>query len=248
MFPLRDGIPSRRFPAVTLGLIVANVGVFLYQLTLPAEGLANLFYLFGIVPARLSDPAWAVSVGYTSAGWSAFLSSMFLHGGFVHLAFNMWTLWIFGDNVEDRLGRGRFLLFYLACGLAAGSVQWVTDPTSVVPTIGASGAIAGVLGAYLWLYPHARILTLIPILLYPLFLQIPAVLYLGIWFLLQLTSGIQAFGQDSAGQAGGVAWWAHVGGFVAGILLLRTLRPPEPEQLPGAARHYTYPLASPRPR
>ncbi len=243
MFPLRDGIPSRRFPAVTLSLITVNVLVFLYQWTLPDDGLKNLFYLFGIVPARLSDPVWAVSVGYTSGGWLSFLSSMFLHGGFLHLAFNMWTLWIFGDNVEDRLGRGRFLLFYLACGLAAGGLQWLTDPASTVPTIGASGAIAGVLGAYLWLYPHARILTLIPILIYPLFVHIPALVYLGIWFLLQLTSGIQAFGQDAAGQAGGVAWWAHVGGFVAGLLLLKLLAAPEPEQLPGPARHFSYPIA-----
>ncbi len=199
MFPLRDGIPSRRLPIVTLGLIAANVAVFLYQLTLAEDGLKTLFYLFGVVPARLSDPAWAADVGYASPGWFSFLSSTFLHGGFLHLAFNMWTLWIFGDNVEDRLGRVRFAVFYLASGVAAGAVQWGTDPASTVPTIGASGAIAGVLGAYLLLYPHARILTLIPIVFYPLFVHIPAMVYLGIWFLLQLGSGIQAFGQARGG-------------------------------------------------
>jgi membrane associated rhomboid family serine protease len=241
MFPLRDGIPSRRFPAVTVGLIALNVLVFLYQWTLPDDGLRTLFHLFGMVPARLSDPAWASSVGYPGGGWFSFLTSIFLHGGFLHLAFNMWTLWIFGDNVEDRLGRGRFAAFYLASGLVAGGVQWATDPASTVPTIGASGAIAGVLGAYLLLYPHARILTLIPIVFYPLFVHIPALVYLGIWFLLQLTSGISAFGQKAA-EAGGIAWWAHVGGFLAGIVLLKTLLPPEPEQLPGPARHFIYPM------
>ena len=241
MFPLRDGIPSRRLPIVTLGLIAANVAVFLYQLTLAEDGLKTLFYLFGVVPARLSDPAWAADVGYASPGWFSFLSSTFLHGGFLHLAFNMWTLWIFGDNVEDRLGRVRFAVFYLASGVAAGAVQWGTDPASTVPTIGASGAIAGVLGAYLLLYPHARILTLIPIVFYPLFVHIPAMAYLGIWFLLQLGSGIQAFGQ-AAGEAGGIAWWAHVGGFLAGLVLLKVLLPPEAEQLPGPARHFLYPV------
>lgn len=240
MFPLRDGIPSRRFPVVTLALIAVNALVFLYQLTLPEEGLTNLFYLFGMVPARLGDPAWAASVGYSGGGWFSFLSSMFLHGGLLHLAFNMWTLWIFGDNVEDRLGRGRFLGFYLACGLAAGAMQWLTDPASTVPTIGASGAIAGVLGAYLLLYPHSRILTLIPILFYPLFVHIPALVYLAVWFLLQLASGILAFGQEAAGAAGGIAWWAHVGGFVAGMILVKLLTPPEPEQLPGPRRHFIY--------
>lgn len=240
MFPLRDGIPSRRFPVVTLAVIAANVLVFAYQFFLPEEGKTTLFYLFGVVPARLSDPAWAASVGFPGGGWLAFLSSLFLHGGFLHLAFNMWTLWIFGDNVEDRLGRGRFVAFYLASGIAAGGVQWLTDPASTVPTIGASGAIAGVLGAYLLLFPHARILTLIPIVFYPLFVHIPALVYLGLWFLLQLASGIQAFGQEP-GAAGGIAWWAHVGGFVAGIVLLKLLLPPEPEQLPGPARHFIYP-------
>lgn len=241
MFPLRDGIPSRRFPAVTLALIAVNGLIFLYQWTLPDDGLQNLFYLFGLVPARLSDPAWAAGVGYPGGGWFSFLSSMFLHGGFLHLAFNMWTLWIFGDNVEDRLGRPRYLLFYLASGCAAGGLQWAVDPASTVPTIGASGAIAGVLGAYLLLYPHSRILTLIPILFYPLFLHIPALLYLAVWFLLQLGSGLLAFGQDSTGAAGGIAWWAHVGGFLAGLLLVKVVAPPEPEQLPGPARHFIYP-------
>lgn len=248
MFPLRDGIPSRRFPIVTVGVMVACSVVFLYQLSLGDERLGSFFYLFGMVPARLSDPAWAAEVGFPGRGAYSLLTSLFLHGGFLHLAFNMWSLWIFGDNVEDRLGRGRYLFFYLASGLAASGVQWAVDPASTVPTIGASGAIAGVLGAYLVLYPHARILTLIPIFFYPLFVYIPAVAYLVVWFLLQLVSGVQAFGQIAAGNAGGVAWWAHVGGFLAGLLLVRLLLPPEPEQLPGAARHFIYPVRPERGR
>jgi len=239
MFPIRDGIPSRRLPVVTIGIVLVNVLVFFYQLTLPQASLQELFYLFGIVPARLTDPAWAARVGFPGGGYLSFLSSMFLHGGFLHLAFNMWTLWIFGDNVEDRLGRGRFLCFYLISGLVAGGLQWATSPASTVPTIGASGAIAGVLGAYLLLFPHARILTLIPILIYPLFVQIPALVYLAIWFALQLASGISAFGQGS--DSGGIAWWAHVGGFLAGMLLAKLAARPEPQQLPGPARHWIYP-------
>ncbi|MEO8277795.1 MAG: rhomboid family intramembrane serine protease [Thermoanaerobaculia bacterium] len=242
MFPIRDGIPSRRVPIVTIAIIAANTLVYLYQLTLPQEGLASLFYLFGVVPARLSDPAWAGSVGIPATafgGYTTFLSSLFLHGGFLHLAFNMWTLWIFGDNVEDRLGRFRYVVFYLGCGVAAGIAQALVDPRSTAPTIGASGAIAGVLGAYLLLYPHARVLTLIPIVIYPLFVQLPALVFLGLWFLLQLWSGVSAFGQGPG--AGGVAWWAHVGGFLTGMLLLKAMISPEPEQLPGPVRHFVYP-------
>ena len=160
----------------------------------------------------------------------------------------MWTLWIFGDNVEDRLGRGRFVAFYLASGIVAGGVQWATDPASTVPTIGASGAIAGVLGAYLLLYPHARILTLIPIFFYPLFVHIPALVYLGIWFLLQLTSGIQAFGQVAAGRPGGSPGGRMSAVSSPDMLLLKILLPPEPEQLPGPARHFIYPVPPTRGR
>ncbi|MGE0641381.1 MAG: rhomboid family intramembrane serine protease [Thermoanaerobaculia bacterium] len=239
MFPIRDEIPSRRRPVVTWSLIALNVALFLYQLTLPESALASLFYRFGLVPARISDPAWALAAGLPPGGYLGFLSGMFLHGGFLHLLFNMWTLWIFGDNVEDRMGRGRYLFFYLTCGVAASVVQWLTNPASTIPTIGASGAIAGVMGGYFLLFPHSRVLTLVPIFFYPLFLRIPAIVYLGLWFVLQLLSGTTSLGRGP--DTGGVAFWAHVGGFAAGFLLVRPLSRREPEQLPGFARHFVMP-------
>ena len=243
MFPIRDEIPSRRAPVVTWTIVAVNVAVFLWQLTLPEEGVRRLFYLFGIVPARFTDPAWAAQIGFPGAGVLPFFTSMFLHGGFFHLASNMWSLWIFGDNVEDRMGRLRFLVFYLFCGLAAGWLHWMTNAGSTVPTVGASGAIAGVLGAYIRWYPGAKVLTLIPIFIYPLFVDLPAVVFLGLWFVSQLASGVISFGGDAAG---GVAWWAHVGGFLTGMVLCGLLARRAPEQLPGAARHYVLPAALPR--
>lgn len=204
---------------MTWTLIGLNAVVFLYQLALPEAGLQRLFYLFGVVPARLTDPAWAASVGLPPGGYLPFVTSMFLHGGFLHIVANMWTLWIFGDNVEDRMGPARFLLFYLVTGILAGLVHWLTNPGSVVPTVGASGAISGVLGAYFILYPHSRVITLIPIFFWPIFVELPAVVYLGFWFLLQLFSGTSALAAPA--NAGGVAWWAHIGGFVGGLLLFR---------------------------
>jgi membrane associated rhomboid family serine protease len=235
MFPIRDEIPSRRAPVVTWALIAANVVVFAYQFLLPEASLQQFVYRFGLVPARITDPDWAFQVGFPSRGYGSFLSSMFLHGGLMHLVSNLWTLWIFGDNVEDRLGRARFLGFYVVCGLAAGWVHWLTNTTSTIPTIGASGAIAGVMGGYLLLYPHARVLTLIPVFFYPLFVHVPALVYLGVWIVTQLFSGTMSLGQG--GEAGGIAWWAHIGGFGAGLLLVRLLARREPTQLPGRAHH-----------
>jgi membrane associated rhomboid family serine protease len=246
VFPLRDEIPSRRAPVVTWALLAANVAIFAWQLTLPERSVERLFYLFGIVPARFTDPEWAARLGFPGAGLLPFATSMFLHGGFLHLLSNTWTLWIFGDNVEDRMGRFRFLVFYLACGLAAGCTHWFTNPTSTVPTVGASGAIAGVLAAYLRWYPGAKVLTLVPIFFYPMFVDLPAILYLGIWFLTQLWSGALALAAPQA--VGGIAWWAHIGGFVAGLLLCGLLARRPPEQLPGPARHYVLPRTSPRRR
>lgn len=239
MFPIRDEIPSRRRPVVTWAILAINILLFFYQLTLGEAGLAALFYRFGLVPARISDPGWAISVGLPPGGYFGFLSGMFLHGGVLHLLFNMWTLWIFGDNVEDRMGRVRFTAYYLICGVVASAVQWLTNPASTIPTIGASGAIAGVMGGYFLLFPHSRVLTLVPIFFYPLFVRIPAIVYLGLWFVLQLLSGTTSLGQGP--DTGGVAFWAHVGGFVAGLLLVRLFVPREPEQLPGFARHFVMP-------
>jgi membrane associated rhomboid family serine protease len=217
VFPIRDEVPSQRAPVITWAIVLLNVAVFLWQIALPEESVRRLFYLFGIVPARLSSPEWATSVGFPTRGTISFLTSMFLHGGLFHVASNLWTLWIFGDNVEDRMGRARFVVFYLLCGVAAGLVHWWSDPTSTVPTVGASGAIAGVLGAYLRWYPSAKVLTLVPVFFYPLFVDLPAVLYLGIWFVSQLFSGVASLGLPE--NVGGVAFFAHVGGFVAGVVL-----------------------------
>lgn len=211
--PLRDNVPSRHIPWLNYLLLGVNVAVFLYQASLGRKGLARLFFSYGLVPARFSVPGWAARAGLPSLGYLPFLTAIFLHGGLGHLVSNMWSLWLFGDNVEDRLGPGRFLLLYLGAGVAANILQYHTNLASQVPTIGASGAIAGIMGAYFLLYPRARIITLVPVFFYPLFLEIPAFFYLLLWFLTQVFyAGLQPAG------GGGVAWWAHVGGFLAGLL------------------------------
>ena len=216
MFPIRDTVPSRHLPIVTWSLIAVNLVVFLYQLALPDQAQQQLILVYGIVPARFTHPAWASSVGFPPESLWPFVTSQFLHGGFFHILANMWTLWIFGDNVEDRMGPLRFLGFYLLCGVAAGVLLWMSSPDSQVPTIGASGAIAGVLGAYLRFYPRARILTLVPILIIPFFFELPAFFYLGFWFLSQLLNGTFSVG---GAAASGVAWGAHVGGFLTGLAI-----------------------------
>jgi len=217
MFPIRDTIPGRNPPIATWLLILVNGLVFLLELGMPERTLQQFFYLFGIVPARFSHPEWAAAIGLPIDTYWPFLTSMFLHGGWMHIIGNMWTLWIFGDNVEDRMGPMRFTLFYLLCGLAAGLVHWFTSPGSTVPTVGASGAIAGVMGAYFLLFPTSRVVVLVPVLFLPLFFEIPAVTYLGFWALAQIFSGTLSLAGPS--EVGGVAWWAHVGGFTAGIVL-----------------------------
>jgi membrane associated rhomboid family serine protease len=198
--------------------------VFLFELSLGPERLQALFYLFGIVPARYSRPEWAQFVGLPLGDFWPFLTNMFLHGGWMHLVGNMWTLWIFGDNVEDRMGVIRYLLFYLLCGAAAGLTHFLTAPGSSVPTVGASGAIAGVMGAYFLMFPRARILMMVPLFLYPAFFVMPAFFFLGYWFLIQVFTGtLSLAGPESAG---GVAWWAHAGGFLCGVLLHRAFARP----------------------
>jgi membrane associated rhomboid family serine protease len=225
LIPLRDTIPSRSVPLVNTALIAACIGGFVIQV-LAGDGGEALVRAFGFVPARLFHPG-ELGPGSLSLGAFGLFSSMFLHGGFLHLAGNMLFLWIFGDNVEDALGHGRYLLFYLASGVLAALLQGVFSPTSLVPMVGASGAIAGVLGAYFVLYPHARVVTLVPLFfLFPL-VEVPAFVFLLLWFLLQFWQGSAALvTSGKAGAAsGGVAWWAHVGGFAAGIALVALLKP-----------------------
>ena len=204
---------------MTWALIVVNVLVLLHEMGLSPEALESLLYTRGMVPARLTDAAWAMSVGLSPGGWSTFVTSMFLHGGFLHLLSNVWILWIFGDNVEDAMGPWRFLAFYLTCGLAAGGVHLLTNLASTIPVVGASGDIAGVLGAYMLLFPGSRVVTLIPIFIWPLFVELRAVVYLGFWFVAQIASGATELAGLGGGQ--GIAWWAHVGGFLAGLALCR---------------------------
>jgi len=211
VIPLRDDIQHRHAPLMTVLLIAVNALVFVWEARLPEPELERLVFTCGMIPARYPLPAGELDY------WP-FLTSMFLHGGWLHVISNLWILWIFGGNVEDRMGAARFLVFYVLCGLLAGLLHWATNMDSRIPTIGASGAIAGVMGAYFVLYPHARVVTLIPILFWPLFVNIPAVVFLGFWFVMQFFSGTLAVGAGE--EAGGVAWWAHVGGFIAGIVLL----------------------------
>lgn len=223
MIPLRDTIPSRSVPLVNGALIAACAGVFVLQL-LAGDGGKSLVTDFGFVPARLFHPS-AVGPGSLSLGLTGLFASMFLHGGFVHLAGNMLFLWVFGDNVEDALGHLRYLVFYLGCGALAALLQGLLAPTSLVPMVGASGAIAGVLGAYFVLYPRARVVTIVPLFfLFPL-VEVPAFLFLLLWFLVQFWQGTASVAASGTAAAGGVAWWAHVGGFVAGLLLLPLLKP-----------------------
>ncbi|MCX5875439.1 MAG: rhomboid family intramembrane serine protease [Deltaproteobacteria bacterium] len=217
MFPLKDDILSQHFPVVNLWLIIVNVLCFVYQLSLGSK-LEAFIVAHGFVPARFAAEyaGNAMSLG----SYVPIFSAMFLHGGLLHVFSNLWMLWIFGNNVEDRMGHGRYLLFYLLCGVAAAFAQFWANPQAQSPMIGASGAISGVLGAYVFLFPRARILTFIPIFILFYLVEIPAYFFIGVWFLLQFMQG--AAQQAAAGRLveGGVAWWAHVGGFVAGVMLL----------------------------
>lgn len=220
MIPFRDNVAARRYPVITVSLIVLNVAVFLYEVSLPPAELESLVFSYGAVPARLASGGVAEGAGLSLTFLSLF-TSMFLHGGWLHVLGNMWYLWIFGDNIEDRMGHFRFLVFYLVCGLAASVAHTGLNLSSTIPSIGASGAVAGVLGAYLLSYPFARILTIVPLFLFWPIIELPAILVLGSWFLVQFLYGTTALQSSTAQAAGGVAWWAHVGGFIAGMLLLQ---------------------------
>ena len=221
MLPLKDNIPSKSFPFVNIGLIVINTALFFYVLSY-GQAFDQVVLTLGFVPARFLA---RVSDNLISpAGYLPVFSSMFLHANLIHLLSNMWVLWIFGDNVEDCMGHGRYLLFFLLCGVASVFAQAVSNPQSAVPMVGASGAISGVLGAYFLTYPHARILTLVPIVILFYIIELPAYFFLGFWFVIQFIQGSLYSLNAQRVAGGGVAWWAHVGGFVAGVLLLYVFR------------------------
>ncbi len=219
MFPLRDTVRSRTFPVINYSLIAINVLIFFFEASLGPRGFEQLVSSLGLVPLRLLNaPILSVFTLFTS---------VFLHGGWFHLISNMWMLFIFGDNVEDRMGPFRYLAFYLLAGVAAGLTHALillnvpgSQAASSVPTVGASGAIAGVLGAYIRLYPRARVTTLIPVFILPWFIEVPAYIFLGVWFVSQLSSGVGLIYLGRAGDFGGIAWWAHIGGFIFGALMV----------------------------
>ena len=218
MIPIRDTVRSQSAPIVTVALIAINVIVFVHEVAL-GPYLERFVFAYGLIPRRFvywpGDP-------FDSARFLPLLTSMFWHGGWLHLIGNMLYLWVFGDNVEDRLGHLRYLIFYLLAGTAAGLTQVALNPDSMLPTVGASGAIAGVLGAYLVTYPRSRVLTFVPLFFLPWFLEVPAYVYLGFWFLMQLLMGLGSLGGP---DTGGVAVWAHVGGFVSGVVLIKLMEP-----------------------
>jgi membrane associated rhomboid family serine protease len=218
MIPLKDDSPIERFPFITLGLIALNALVYIYQLTLPSLQSEALIFRYGAIPYNLTHPL-AKDLLYVTAlpPTLTVFSAMFLHGGFIHLASNMLYLWIFGDNIENALGPLRFVLFYLLSGFFAAVFHIFSDPTATIPMIGASGAIAGILGAYLILFPRANVSTLFIFIIIIRVIKVPAVLVLGFWFLIQLL--------NAGTEGGSVAWYAHIGGFITGILLIKIFKP-----------------------
>lgn len=251
IFPIYDDVPARRAPVVTVALILVNVASLIWLASHPPLVQQEIVARRGFIPARIAqfrDPALVVNTPLHGEHGEqlvlqlpadpreialSLITMMFLHGGIGHLLGNMWFLWLFGDNVEDRLGHGLYLAFYLMGGLAAAACHWWSAPTSVIPVIGASGAIGAVLGAYAVTYPLARVRCLLFIIIFFTFVDLPALVVLGLWVLLQL---LEAFGSLHLGVDGGVAWWAHVGGFAAGAALMPLLSGPPPRVRPPARR------------
>jgi membrane associated rhomboid family serine protease len=228
-------VSRSREPVVVWAIIGLNVAVFLYQLSLSGAAEVAFVYRHALIPLRYVNPAWAWDVGLSPTDATPFVTGMFMHGGWLHIILNLWTLWIFGPALEDRLGPVRFIALYLGSGLAAGFAHVVFNLGSPQPMLGASGAIAGIIGAYALRFPYAWVRVLVPIVIIPLFFSIPALVFAGIWFVLQVMQGASELLNPYA-PAGGVAWWAHIGGFVAGVVLLRLLEPP----LPAGGRHAWY--------
>ena len=229
MIPIRDLNQTSRTPVVTWSVIAANVLIFVSNLSLGSSDAEALVMRFGVIPDVIVNGSWDTprTAGGALGSWVTPVTSMFLHGGVLHLGSNMLFLHVFGDNVEDILGRARFVIFYLLCGLGAAIGQILVDPTSMVPMIGASGAISGVLAGYMTLFPHARVVTLIPIFIFIHFMEVPAWVFIFLWFILQLVQGYLSLGMIAEG-AGGVAWFAHIGGFLAGLACIRLFYPKKP--------------------
>ena len=217
MIPLRDSVRSGRTPYVNISLILINILVFFQQLAIEPYQLNQIYYSYGVIPAEV------LNVFFTGSPLLPviipFITSIFIHGGWWHLIGNMLFLWIFGDNIEDRLGRVRYLLFYLAVGVAGGVAHVLANPASTIPVIGASGAVAGVLGAYLISFPRSRILALVPVLFFITVIEVPAVIFIVVWFAIQFFNGVAFLG----GTANAVAYWAHIGGFLAGLVLIKLI-------------------------
>jgi len=237
MIPIRTSVEVQDIPGAVIGLIVANVAVFLFQSGLPDDLAKQFIFQNGLLPARFTDHDVARELGLNPFNVLPFLTSQFMHADWLHLTVNMWTLWLFGRAIEERLGTARFVLFYLACGLIAGLAHFAFNLDSGMPALGASGAIAGVLGAYTVIYPAARIAILTPILFFPVVFRLPAMVYTGLWFAFQVAWGIADFSLTE--DVGGIAWWAHIGGFVAGLALIGAI---------GGQRRRVREIGDPRPR
>lgn len=220
MIPLKDRNPTKLFPYANVCIILINVAVFAYEVS-QGSGLEEFIRTYSVIPADLFSSIQRHA--FFENSFRGVFTSMFLHAGWLHLGGNMLYLWVFGDNIEDKLGHARYVVFYLICGIISSALYVYVDPHSRVPTIGASGAISGVLGAYMLLFPKAKVLTVIPIFIFLQFVELPALIVLGLWFVLQFFSGLASLGYQTA-EAGGIAWWAHVGGFVAGLILILPMR------------------------
>ena len=231
MIPFRTDAPSLGSPAITMTLIVANVSLYFYQIGLSTQDEINFIFNFALVPTFLSNAAIVEHTGLLASPYLSLITNTFMHGGALHLIFNMWTLWLFGAPLEDRLGHIPFLLFYLLCGTVGSYGHFYFNATSEIPALGASGAIAGVLGGYTCLFPKARVHIIQPIFFFPLVLPLPALLYTGVWFAIQMFQGYTSIGDRQ--DMGGIAWWAHIGGFITGLIFVWLARrskhgPPPP--------------------
>ncbi len=224
MFPIMTTVATRYMPLVTWALLLINTLVFIMQISLPRYGQEALLMRYALVPEAFFNPEWALLHGFEGGRLLPFFTNIFMHGDWTHLIFNMWTLYIFGPVVEDRLGSLRFLAFYILCGIGASIAHAYVNSGSTLPALGASGAIAGIMGAYMRLFPFSRILVVIPILIFPFFFEVHAAFFVGLWVIIQVMGGIGGLISDAAQASGGIAWWAHIGGFAVGWVLVNLIR------------------------